>query len=464
MNKLIQKFMILLTCLIAFSAQAQRLTEKIRIFDTVLFYDGYNKIDTLVKKQQMSAIPPKNVIRHSTSLYATKLTQETLDRIGDSLEVLVTVKAACDNYDRIAYLGLALVPSNRDTYTTKDTDVKRIEIARFITPFMNKNRKPDTVPYLFSINNIAKILQSQRILEKYNVWAELSIFGVPYAANTQVSGCAGRNDVFYGSVDFFTNLNFYAHETTDVFPITHQFYFNNYKKDASDEIGVNTKTFTFTIKDTIKDATLHYITSNHGANTDGEEYNRRKHFIFFNDNEIAQYIPGEATCEPYRVYNTQTNGIYGTTVKTPQQWQSFSNWCPGSKIPIREAALGLLIPGTYKFVLDVPDAEFVNKEGYFPISAYIQGDFFAKKAFIRELSQDINLYPNPAQTELIINSSIDLKEIFVYNQLGQLVKHFLPDDAKNKFIIEDLANGLYQIKITDIHDNFKVASFLIQRK
>ncbi|MEW6508228.1 MAG: peptide-N-glycosidase F-related protein [Bacteroidota bacterium] len=124
----------------------------------------------------------------------------------------------------------------------------------------------------------------------------------------------------------------------------------------------------------VKNAKLYLITSSHGANPGGEEYNRRDHYIYFDNKLLSVYLPGGKSCEPFRIYNTQRNGIYGTSARTDAEWISFSNWCPGDVIPIRVYHLGDLEKRKYTFRIEVPDAKFVGKQGEIPLSAYIQGD------------------------------------------------------------------------------------------
>ena len=59
------------------------------------------------------------------------------------------------------------------------------------------------------------------------------------------------------------------------------------------------------------DAQIYLILTNHGAGDFGEEYNRRTHFIYLDGENILTYKPGGFSCEPYRRYNSQGNGIYG---------------------------------------------------------------------------------------------------------------------------------------------------------
>ena len=72
------------------------------------------------------------------------------------------------------------------------------------------------------------------------------------------------------------------------------------------------------------------------------------------------------------MYNTQGNGIYVQTPKSDAEWQSFSNWCPGDVIDTRIIPLGSQSAGAHEFVIDVPDATFVDGQGDFPFSLYVQ--------------------------------------------------------------------------------------------
>ncbi len=71
------------------------------------------------------------VIRHRNDLYARKLTDQELQSIGNTSTMNVTIKASCDNHDRIGNVNLALVPKGATSY--KPDSVSRIEIGRYIT-------------------------------------------------------------------------------------------------------------------------------------------------------------------------------------------------------------------------------------------------------------------------------------------------------------------------------------------
>ena len=337
-----------------------KITERV-IFDNIVFYDRYAK----PTKDPV----PSDVVKINNSRYAKKITAADLAQISDNLTMEVTIHALCDNYDRIGSVHLNFINKNEDF--NKDDVVIRQEIARFITPFMNKNVKPDAVPYSFQLDNIARLLKNKKLNAKFDFWLEFEVFGIPYAANKQVEGCAGRNDVFGGTLKLISTNKSYSNKHEEYVKIYSKEKLNNYKN--TDVPSQTIKIKGFNLKNPIKNAKLYVITSNHGANRGGEEYIRREHFIYFDDDLVSSYTPGGLSCEPFRKYNTQRNGIYGKDPKEESNWARWNNWCPGDVIPIRIFDLGDLAAGSHKFKIDVPDAEFKEKKGHFPVTAYIQG-------------------------------------------------------------------------------------------
>lgn len=360
MKKYTFAFLSLLLFFISNSANALTDSLKLSIFDNVIYYDGYAPLVQLKVKDEL--------YRTNTS-YTRKLSIEEINVLTNgSVKMQVDLKAACDNYDRIANVSLLFVEKGK----LYPQVAKQVEIGRYITPFMDMNKQPNIRPYFWDINSIANVLRNKSNYAKYDVYVQMNVFGVPYAAQKQVKGCEGRNDVFIAS------LYFNVYPTKDKFKTDYQINtiayidsLSNYKN--TDTLGKTTKTYTFQIDKLLKNLKLFVISSNHGANRNGEEYNRRIHYIYLDDKLVLKYIPGENTCEPYRQYNTQSNGIYGKTAKTEKQWQNFSNWCPGAIIPMREVDLLKLSKGTHKLRIEVPDAKFENKEGVIPISAYLIG-------------------------------------------------------------------------------------------
>lgn len=345
--------------------------DTIRLFHEVTFYDGYQAevVDKEVKD---------GILRHSNSLYAVKMTPRQLDAFGDSVCMEVNIRACCDNYDRIGNINLVFVPKGLDAYAPDS--VQRIELGRFITPFMDKNKQPDTVPYLYNTDYLSYIFHDRNLRKKYDFWIEFSLFGVPYAAQKEIKGCEGRIDTFYGTLAFVTSRPSRALTTSNVLvPIVtkklgnYGSNLNNYQENATDTIGKTVKTYPFYVPKGVKDAQIVLVTSNHGANRDGEEYNRRWHYVYVDGQLVTSYIPGRPTCEPYRRYNTQRNGIYGRMPQPNYAWQSFSNWCPGDAIDNRILPLGSFKAGKHTLTISVPEAQFAEKQGDIPVSAFFQG-------------------------------------------------------------------------------------------
>ncbi len=430
-------FLLLFTVCV-FEASAQVIT----VMDGVVFHDGYN--GNLI----LTPAPPAGVIKLRNDLFTRKLTTAELASIGTALEINVTLSALCDNYDRLGYVNMALVPKGATTYVP--SNVQRIELARFITPFMNKNIEPTSVPYTFKTDNVAMILKETSITNDFDIWIELEVFGVPYAANTQVAGCAGRNDVFMGRLDFITNAPAPTQDTNVLIPIYMNARMNNYNAAGTDTLGKTTKTITFNVPKDVSEATLFLITSNHGSNAGGEEYNRRIHYAYFDNKLKLTYKPGRTTCEPFRQYNTQGNGIYGSSIKTPSQWQQFSNWCPGDVIDIRKINLGAVTAGNHKFMIRVPTAVFAEGQGDIPVSLYFHGTTRTGTVLSNEdlLKEDnsFSISPNPTNGRFIVELSTDQAVITVTDLFG---KEVLKKQAtQNTAHLEIDKNGLYIVHVT----------------
>jgi len=337
-----------------------------------------------------------------------------------------------------------LVPKGDASYDTNTA--QKIELGRFITPFMNKNISPTSVPYVFQVDNVAKILKDSHYNSAYDFWVELEVFGVPYAAQTQVSGCTGRTDVFYGKLDFITNTDTTIPDNTFLLPLNFKKNLNNYEAAATDIIGQTQRTINYTLANAVDNAKYYLITSNHGSNDGGEEYNRRFHLIYHDEVQVLFYKPGELTCEPYRIYNTQGNGIYGPTPRTPGQWQSFSNWCPGAVIPIRTVALGNLTSGNHSFKIRVPSAVFVDGQGYFPISLYLQGDNtnLAVNGFD---AYSYDIYPNPTVDVINVKATHIVQSYQLLDVQGRVLVAKDCHDTDLKLDLSNNSKGIYFLRM-----------------
>lgn len=433
---------------------------QIPVFEKVTFYDGYRVADFPDDRLDEPYYMPY------TSLATTPLTDEILDKIGERLSMNVAIYAACDNYDRIGGVNLALVPKGQESYTVKfdETDPIRIEIARFITPFMNKNKEPFFCPYHFDIDNVSALLRDADLRANYDFWLELQVFGVPYAAWEQVKGCEEgtecRNQVFKGTLELVTDAETSGSapliETNRMVRITNRTAdwradhgVNNYNEACTDEVGTTSKTWTFTVPDDVKDGYLFLISSNHGANSGGEEYVRRWHYISFDGETVHEYRPGRNSCEPFRQYNTQANGIYGYTPKTDAKWQTFSNWCPGDVIDIRVIPLGSVTAGEHSVNFNVPTAKFKDGQGYFPVSIYFQGDtenelpVSAIEALVDDPAGDDLVSYEICDETISLSSEAGIALVELYAMDGGLQRY----TTGNTLSTSGLAHGVYVMAV-----------------
>lgn len=426
-------FLLLFTSSMLNTIQAQT---TIPIYNNVLFYDGYAGM--------VNNLTDPGVVRLRNDLFTTKLSTNQLASIGSTLKLNITITAACDNYDRIGNVNLVLVPKGNTSYDTNTA--QKIEMGRFITPFMDKNAALNSVPYVFTVDNIAKILKDSAINYSYDFWVEFEVFGVPYAAQTQITGCTGRNDVFYGSLDFITNTNTTIPNDTFLLPLNFKKNLNNYEAGASDAIGTTVRTINYTLSQAINAAKYYFVVSNHGSNSGGEEYIRRVHNIYHDGVLKLTYRPGESTCEPYRIYNTQGNGIYGPTPMTSANWQSFSNWCPGAIIPIRTITLGNLAAGSHSFKISVPTAVFTGGQGYFPVSVYLQG-LNTVLGVDQNSIYSYDLYPNPTSNFINVKSSDLVNSYQLFDAQGKLLISKKPNDTNLSIDISSYPKGIYFLKM-----------------
>lgn len=425
-----RKTLLLLTLCASFfwlDAHAQE-PYTLQVYEDAVFYGMYEgTVQTPV---------PEGAIRNNNTSYGKKLTEEQIALIGNKLTLNVSASALCDDYDRIGGVNLALVPKGATSYAYRG--VRRIEVGRFITPFMNNlTRTPTSVPYTFEADNLTYILHDAALAAEYDFWIELEIYGYQGAvgqggaASDFPAICGSRNDVYKGSLELVSSTDTSVPARGDLYFKDMAFKFElknyepatetNYFGQGTDVEGETVRTISFTLDQPITNAQFNLITSNHGSNSGGEEYIRRWHYVYLDNVRNLSYRPGE-NCEPYRQYNTMPNGIYGNTPLTAQQWASFSNWCPGAKIPTRVIELGNLAAGEHTFRISVPAATFAGGQGYFPMSLYVQGNEAIAAGVDGFENNSFSVYPNPVTDVANISATgKTVKSFSVVNTLGQVV-------------------------------------------
>lgn len=406
----------------------------INVFSQIVFYDGY--------AANVSNPVPANTIRLANYRYARKLTDAELNSFQNKITMNVTIGALCDNYDRIGGVHLALVPKNQATYTLSDTEVKRIEIGRYITPFMNKNVSPTSVPYTYNVDNLYSVFSNIDLRNTYDMYVELDVFGVPYAANTQVAGCSGRNDVFAGTLDFVTS-NDPAITTSynNLLPLLDSNELNNYNN--TDQAGQTVRLVNFSLNQSTDNAKFFVVTTPHGAGAGGEEYVRRQNFISLDNSQVLTFTPGGKSCEPYRQYNTQGNGIYQNAPQSQSWWTSWNNWCPGDSVPIRSFTAASLSAGSHTIKYEVPAAVFNGQDGRIVLSMYMQSS--NQLLSVKDVSTvDVSVYPNPTADFVNIKSDKKVKTIVIYSLDGRK----LNEVKDSKVNLSSYPSGTYLLDVT----------------
>ncbi len=439
------------------------------IFDKVPFYDGY-LTDAIIDADVRDGI-----VRFNNYHYSRRLDLPEITALGEDMKLEVIIGALCDNFDRMGRIFLAFPETGSPSYFPEQT--QRIEIARFITPFMNKNKEPDEVPFVYDMEDIRQLLTDSDLISERDVWLEVELFGIPYSANKQIAGCANRNDVFSATVSFAarptssllegqrgdndgskTSLNSAKNSVNGkgnviLTPITiskcelfGNVNLNRYNPAATDTVGETTKTYIFNVPEDLNDSQITLIITNHGADEDGEEYYRRQHIVYLDGEPVSIFTPGGISCEPFRQFNTQRNGIYEAALEDPTWWTEHNNWCPGQAVPTRRITTGPLKKGEHRLMIRVPDAEFYLDDGDFRPSAFMLGttDGFIVSPSGVESVQSSNGPKLKIQGEtLFLDSEEPVLELRVYSMDGQLIEgHYAPGQS---FSLAGLPSGQFII-------------------
>ncbi|PWN70602.1 hypothetical protein C1631_011630 [Chryseobacterium phosphatilyticum] len=420
-----------LSILFAGLAKSQTVTP---VITQAIYYDGY--------AATVSQPVPPGLIRLGNTRYSRKLTDNELDSFQAKITMNVKIGALCDNYDRLGEVYLTLVPKSQTSYTMNDPNIKRIEVARYITPFMNKNILPTEVPYTYDVSNLYSVFHDTQLRSTYDIYMELEVFGVPYAANSQVAGCSGRNDVFTGTLTLSSNNTATASNYNTLVPILTYNTLNNY--NSTDVAGETVRITTFNLPNPVTDARFFVISTPHGANSGGEEYVRRQNYTYLDNVQMLTYTPGGISCEPYRMYNTQGNGIYGSTPKTEAQWTSWNNWCPGNSVPIRTFTVANMTAGNHTLKHTIPTAVFKDKKGDVMLSVYMQGKSTTTLNVKDVKTIDVNIYPNPTSDFINIKSKVEIASLTLYSMSG---KKLSETHKENKINISAYATGSYLLNI-----------------
>ncbi len=415
-----------------FKSQTTTMTN---LISQAVYYDGY--------AAPVSTPVPSGLIRLGNTRYAKKITDAELDSFKAKIAMRVSIGALCDNYDRLGEVFLAMVPKNQPTYTMDDANVKRIEVGRYITPFMNKNRTPTEVPYTYDISNLYNVFHDTTLRNTYDMYMELDVFGVPYAAQTQVQGCTGRIDVFSGTLTFFsTDVGATPTDYNTLVPLLSYSRVNNY--NSTDVTGETVRIVSFNLPNPVTNAHFSVISTPHGANEGGEEYIRRQNYTYVDDVQVLTYTPGGISCEPFRVYNTQGNGIYGGAPSSFAEWTAWNNWCPGNSVPIRGFTIPSMTAGNHTLKHTIPTAVFNQQQGDVYLSVYMQGKSDATLNVKDVKTIDVNIYPNPTVDFVNVKSKEDVASMSLFSIDGRKLTEIYKE---NRINLSSYTAGVYFLNI-----------------
>jgi len=443
------------------------------VFDQAVYYGMYDGLST-------TPIPDGS-LRLKNWCYSKKLTEEQINAIGNRLTINVTAEALCDDYDRIGNVNLAMVPKGATAYNYTDENVQRIEVGRFITPFMNNITRAttSTVPYTFEADNIARLLHDQNLYADYDFWFELEIYGHQGGESADQGGaqwdfrasglCRGRNDVYKGTLELVSENDPTVIQGDNHFKwLAYKFELKNYVVatttnnlgQGTDLINETERTINFSFDEDVPNAKFYVVMSNHGANAGGEEYENRFHEIYFDNVRRSRYRPGQ-NCEPFRIYNTMPNGVYGQSPRPSSDWLGRA-WCPGARVTTRIVDLGNISGGTtpHSFKMKVPSADFVGNDGYFPMSVYVQGYSEVVAGTDKFIANAFTIAPNPVNDIATINVTNNqvIESVVVVNALGQTVMQ-----GKSTTVdMSSLQSGVYMVKV--FFDNGQAATKKIIKK
>jgi hypothetical protein len=84
-------------------------------------------------------------------------------------------------------------------------------------------------------------------------------------------------------------------------------------------------------------------------------------------------------------------------------------------------------------------------------------------AGITEIENVVKQYPNPAN-DMVYYSSVKLiKEIVIYNQIGQIKKNIIVNSTKLEMILAGFEKGIYYIKLIMEDSNFILKKLLVSK-
>jgi len=258
-----------------------------------------------------------------------------------------------------------------------------IELLRFITPFgvghfseidRLDDYKPVYIPkWEKNISWEEDISHLASLFDNHEIWIGVWIDSY-------------HKDGFLMDVDLSINesdtlFDFIKKKNVTFINNTHKY---SQKINGNHDFSQNQLINEFHIDKNIDNAKLYFITTGHGAHSEGDEFNQRNNIISLNDKELLIYPAWREDCAAFRRFNP-SSGVWfvDTTWKGEKIKEriassdySRSNWCPGSKVSPVVIDLPTLKKGKNTIIIDIPNAQPTTEDfwNHWNISSYLVYD------------------------------------------------------------------------------------------
>ena len=261
-----------------------------------------------------------------------------------------------------------------------DEQKNPIELLRFITPFgvghfSSQERLDDYKPVYIpkwekdvaweeDISHLASLFDNQQVW--IGIWID-SYHKDGFIMNVDLD--INESDIRFDFLDK-QNVNFINN--------THKY---SAKLNGSHDFSQDLLSNEFFVDKDIKNAKLYFITTGHGAHSDGDEFNQRNNIVSLNGQELINFPAWRDDCAAFRRFNPSSGVWYVDTTwkgedikeRIASSDYSRSNWCPGSKVPPIVIDLPDIKRGKNIISIDIPNAQPTTKDfwNHWNISTYL---------------------------------------------------------------------------------------------
>ncbi|MFY8188772.1 MAG: PNGase F N-terminal domain-containing protein [Flavobacterium sp.] len=222
-----------------------------------------------------------------------------------------------------------------------------IELMRFFTPFGVGQYNYIQLKGKTWLNEVS---YRQDLSEFVNYLSEKSVWIGVFIGNYDAGGheVTAEFTVHEGEMNYFsTQKMFPLFQTTNVMEMAGQNYGTMFDHENGMEVKIR-------LDQPLKNATLRYISTGHGAWLNGDEFVSKINKIFLNQSLVYSFIPWRSDCGSYRLYNPASSNFNNGLSSSDY---SRSNWCPGTTTSPVFIPLGNLEAGEHTFKIQIPQGK-----------------------------------------------------------------------------------------------------------